>query len=224
MATLQATTVNGTLTVNSGTLSGSGSGLNSIPGSAFQNGAITYDKIANTTLGATKFGYAGAVLQTFLIRYDGRPGWSTPTGYGTEITTMRLQITPIYANSLIICEWRLHGEAASHDCGFRVLKNSGAINGTYAGYNQDFGNGGLGNNHAYINSEWYDSDDNSTPQSPSFLYYDYPGTTSTIYYSPCTGSNDGNTRTYYQNRCDGSAGQNNHENGTSWGRITEIKQ
>lgn len=220
MATLQATTVNGTLTVTSGTITGSGTSLSSIPGTAFQNGAVTNDKIANNTIIRTELGYAGAVLQTIMYRYDPRPAWSTPTGAGTAVTSLRLTITPTYANSLIICEWRLHGECASHDAGFRVARNGSLVTGAYAGFNQDSGN----NNHSYLNSEWYDSDDNSTPQSPSWLYYDFPGTTSTVFYDPLTGSNDGNTRTYYQNRPIGSAGQNNHENGVSWGRITEIRQ
>ena len=221
MAQLQATSVNGLFTVSGGfSLSGSGTGLNSIPGSAFVNGAVTNDKIADNTISRTKIGYAGAVLQTILIRFDNRPGWSTPTGAGTAVTSMRLTITPTYSNSLIICEWRLHGECGSHDAGFRVARNGSLVSGTFAGFNTNVGN----NNHSYINSEWYDSDDNSTPQSPSFLWYDFPGTTSTIFYDPLTGSNDGNTRTYFQNRPIGSAGQNNHENGVSWGRITEIRQ
>jgi hypothetical protein len=220
MATLQATSVNGTLTVT-GTITGSGTSLNSIPGTAFQNGAITNDKIANDTIGRTKMGYAGAVLQTRLIRYDPRPGWSTPTSAnGTIVSTMRLDITPQYSNSLIICEWRLHGECGSHDAGFRVARNGTVVTGTYAGFNRDTGQ----NNHSFINSEWYDADDNSTPQSPSFLYYDFPGTTGAIWYEPTTASTDGNTRTYFQNRPIGSGGQNNHENGVSWGRITEIRQ
>jgi hypothetical protein len=220
MATLQATTITGTLTVTSGTFGGAGTSLNSIPGTAFVSGAVTNDKIATSTIARTKMGYAGAVLQTFLIRYDGRPGWSVPSNAGTAITACRLSITPTYSNSLIICEWRLHGEAGSHDQGFRVFKNGSLVTGTYAGFNTDSGN----NNHSYINSEWYDTDDSSTPQSPSFLYYDFPGTTGAIFYDPAAGSNDGGTRTYFQNRTVNSAGQNNHENGVSWGRITEIRQ
>lgn len=219
MATLQATSVNGTLAVT-GTITGSGTSLNSIPGSAFQNGAVTNDKIANNTIGRTKIGYAGAVLQTILIRYDPRPGWSTPTNNGNPVTTMRLSITPTYSNSLIICEWRLHGECGSHDAGFRVFRNGALVGGSFPGFNSNVG----ANSHSYINSEWYDTDDNSTPQSPSFLYYDFPNTTSNVFYDPATGSSDGGTRTFVQNRPLGSGGQNNHENGVSWGRITEIRQ
>jgi hypothetical protein len=220
MATLQASSVNGTLTVT-GSITGGGGSLTSIPGTAFVGGAVTNDKIANNTISRTKFGYAGAVLQTILIRYDPRPGWSAPTSAnGTLISTMRLTITPTYANSLIICEWRLHGEAGSHDQGFRVARNGTVVTGTFAGFNTNTGQ----NNHSFINSEWYDTDDSSTPMSPSWLYYDFPNTTSSVFYDPSAASTDGGTRTYFQNRTVNSAGQNNHENGVSWGRITEIRQ
>jgi hypothetical protein len=221
MATLQATNITGTLAVTSpGTITGLGTSLTAIPGTAFVNGAVTNDKIANNTITRGKIGYAGAVLQTILRRYDPRPSWSAPTSYpGTLVTSLRLTITPTYSNSLIVCEWRLHGEA-NHDQGIRVCRNGSIITGTYAGFNQNTGQ----NNHSFINSEWYDGDDGSTPQSPSILFYDFPGTTSSIFYDPSIASTDGGTRTYYQNRPIGSAGQNNHENGVSWGRITEIRQ
>lgn len=222
MATLQATSVNGTLTVNAPfNFSGSGTSLNSIPGAAFVNGAVTNDKIANNTISRGKIGYAGAVLQTIMVRFDNRPSWSTPTNYpGTLVSSLRLTITPTYSNSLIICEWRIHGECGSHDAGFRVARNGSIVTGTFAGFNTNTGQ----NNHSFINSEWYDADDSSTPQSPSFLYYDFPNTTSSVFYDPTTASTDGGNRTFFQNRPISSAGQNNHENGVSWGRITEIRQ
>lgn len=223
MATLQATNINGTLQVNSGTLSGAGSSLNSIPGSAFQGGAVTGAKIAGNTLARTKFGFAGHVVQTIMMRYDPRPGWSAPTstGGGTIMSANRLTITPQFSNSLIICEWRIHGEAASHDQGFRVARNGSVItSGAYAGINNDTGN----NNHSFLNSEHYDADDNSTPNINAWMYYDVPGSTATVFYDPVVASTDGGTRTFLQNRPVGSGGQNNHENGVSFGRITEIRQ
>lgn len=222
MATLQATNVTGTLTVSTGTISGSGTSLTSIPGTAFAAGAVTNDKIANTTIGATKLGYAGAVLQTQLIRYDPRPTYSVPSGngFGVIITTLRLNITPLYSNSLIICEWWINGEAGSHDQGFRVAKNGALITGTYAGFNTDAGQ----QNHSFINSEWYDADDSTTPKTCAFMYYDFPNTTSAIYYEPTCSGEDGGTRTFYLNRPVAGAGQATWENGVSFGRITEIRQ
>jgi hypothetical protein len=223
MANLQATSVNGTLTVNSGTISGSGTSLTSIPGTALNDGAVTSAKIAENTLAATKFGFSGAVLQTQVVRYDGRPGFTNPAsaGTGTAITNMRLTITPIYANSMIVCEWRMHGESNDHNFGWRVTKNGARIDGTYAGYNTNSGN----NNHSLILHEGYDTDDSSTPHCYTILYFDYPNTTSSVYYDPCcAASRNTASGTFFINRTAGSAGQANHENGVSFGRIMEIRQ
>lgn len=223
MATLQGTNINGTLTVNSGAITASGSSLNSIPGSAFNNNAVTAAKVAGNTLARSKFGFAGHVVQTIMTRYDPRPGFSIPTstGGGTILSQLRLSITPQYANSLIICEWRIHGEPGNSDQGIRVAKNGGVpTSGAYAGINTDTGN----NNHSFISCEWYDGDDNSTPMVVAFLYYDVPGSTAAVFYDPCFASTDGGTRTMCLNRPLGSAGQNNHENGVSFARITEIRQ
>jgi len=221
MATLQATTVNGTLSVT-GTITGSGTSLSSIPGTAFVNGAVTADKIANNTIARTKIGYAGAVLQTLVVRFDARPSFSVPTtaGTGVLLSSLRLTITPTYANSLIICEWFIQGETNSHDQGFRVARNGAVVTGTFAGFNTNTGQ----NNHSYINSEGYDQNDSSTPNGHSFIYYDFPNTTSSVFYDPAANSSDGGTRTFFLNRPVGSAGQANHENGVSFGRITEIRQ
>ena len=91
MATLQATSIAGTLTVSAPfNYSGSGASLNSIPGTAFVSGAVTSDKIADNTISRSKMGYAGAVLQTIMVRYDPRPGWSTPTSTnGNLVSSMR---------------------------------------------------------------------------------------------------------------------------------------
>jgi hypothetical protein len=121
---------------------------------------------------------------------------------------------------LIICEWFIHGEPNNHDAGIRITKNGGTTNGSYASYNTDSGQ----NNHSFINAAWYDPDNNSTPKNNKVFYYDYPGSTATVYYEPAFASEDGGTRTYNVNRCTGSSGQNNHENGVCFGRITEIRQ
>jgi hypothetical protein len=55
-------------------------------------------------------------------------------------------------------------------------------------------------------------------------FYDVPGNTSNNFYDPVYGSSDGGTRTFWMNSTVNSRGQNNHENGVSFGRITEIKQ
>jgi hypothetical protein len=157
-----------------------------------------------------------------MIRYDARPSVSAPGAVnGTALTQVRLSITPTYANSLIICEWYIHGEANSHDQGFRVGKNGTVV--TTAGYqvyNTDVGQV----NHSFINSDHYDQNDDSTPNNNVFMYYDRPGSTAAVYYEPHVAAADGPARTWFFNRTVASAGGGNQENGVSFGRIWEIKQ
>jgi len=219
MATLQATTINESISAT--TLSGSGASLNNLPNSSLAATGLTDGSFAASSVGRGNMNYTGAVLQTSVIRFDGRPQISMPTNYpGNIFTSMRLNITPTYTNSLIIVEYFISGEPNNHDAGVRICRNGSIVTGTYAGFNTNTGQ----NNHSFINAAWYDPDNNSTPKTVKILYYDFPNTTSAIYYEPSFASTDGGTRTFNFNRTTGSGGQNNHENGTSFGRITEIRQ
>jgi hypothetical protein len=219
MASLQGTTITGN--VSADTLSGSGASLTSLPNSSIAALGITNAAIADGAIGRANMNYTGAVIQTAVVRYDGRPQFSMPTSYpGTIQTNLRLNITPQYSNSLIIVEYFIAGEPNNHDAGVRITRNGATVTGTYASFNTDSGQ----NNHSFINAAWYDPDNNSTPKQVKILYYDYPNTTSAIYYEPAFASTDGGTRTFNMNRITGSGGQNNHENGVCFGRITEIRQ
>jgi len=224
MASLTGTTVTGTLTAT--TFNANGSGINSLQSANLAATTITNTQLAADAVTPIKIAHAGAVLQTRVVRYDARPSYNGPTNAtngGTQIGELRLTITPIYSNSLIICEWWIHGESNNHDAGFHVMKDgSGNVSMPtgYHGYNTDVGQ----NNHSFISSEFYDQDTGSTPTCSMVTYYDFPGNTSTHYYDPVYGSSDGGTRTFWINSTVGSRGQNNHENGVSMGRITEIKQ
>jgi len=219
MATLQATTIAGNISAT--TLSGSGASLNNLPTASLANLGLTDGSFAANSIGRGNMNYTGAVLQTSVIRFDARPQVSMPTNYPGNIqTSLRLNITPTYTNSLIIVEYFLNGEPNNHDAGVRICRNGSIITGTFAGFNTNTGQ----NNHSFINAAWYDPDNNSTPKAVKILYYDFPNTTSAIFYEPSFASTDGGTRTFNWNRTTGSAGQNNHENGTSFGRITEIRQ
>ncbi len=218
MANLQGTTINGNIQAT--TLSGSGSSLNSLPNSSIAALGITNAAIADGAIGRANMNYAGAVIQTAVVRFDGRPQLSMPTSYpGNLVSDLRLTITPQYSNSMIICEWFIHGEPNNHDAGIRVARN-GSVDFGSGGYNNNSGR----NNHSFINAAWYDPDNNSTPKNAKVFFYDFPATTSTIFYDPCLASTDGGTRTFNMNRVTGSTGTNNHENGVSFGRITEIRQ
>jgi hypothetical protein len=220
MANLQATTVSGTAAAT--TFSGNGSGITSLASAQFASATINNAQIAADGATRTKINYAGAVLQCNMIRYDARPSVSAPgNANGTALTQLRLSITPTYTNSLIVCEWYIHGEASSHDQGFRVGKNGTVVTTSgFQGYNNDTGQ----NNHSFITSDHYDANDDSTPNCSVLLYYDRPNTTSSIYYEPHVAAADGPARTWFFNRTVSSAGAGNQENGVSFGRIWEIKQ
>ena len=218
MAQFTATTINGN--VGATTLSGSGASLNSLPSASITNLGITDTSIAANAIGRANMNFNGAVIQTQVIRFDSRPQFSMPTSYpGTLASVLRLTITPQYNNSMIICEWFIHGEPNNHDAGTRVARN-GSVDFGSGGYNNNSGR----NNHSFINSAWYDPDNNSTPKQVKILFFDFPATTSSVFYDPCFASTDGGTLTFNMNRTTGSTGNNNHENGVSFGRITEIRQ
>jgi len=220
MANLQATTIAGTATAT--TFSGNGSGITSLTSTQFASATIANAKIAADGATRTKVNYAGAVLQCIMVRYDARPSISAPgAAQGTRLTQLRLTITPTYADSLIVCEWHIHGEAASHDQGFRVGKNGTVV--TTAGY-QGYNNNTGQNNHSFITSDHYDDNDDSTPNCSVLLYYDKPNTTSSVFYEPHVAAADGPARTFRFNRTVSSSGAGNLVNGVSFGRIWELKQ
>lgn len=220
MANLQATGVTGTIEADSFT--GSGSGITNLSSARFANASITNAKIAADGATRTKLNFSGAVLQCILIRQDARTNYSAPfNNNGTAMTNLRLTITPTYTNSLIICEWHIHGEAGSHDQGFRVGKNGTVVtSGGYQGYNNNTGQNG----HSFITSDHYDQDDSSTPHCSVLMYYDKPNTTSSVYYEPHVAAANNGTRNFNLNHTVSSNGQGNYENGTSFGRIWEIRQ
>ncbi len=223
MASLTGTSVSGTLSAT--TFSGNGGGVTGLTSTNLSGSTIANAKLSTNAITNTKLNFAGAVIQTRTIRYDPRPTFSGPTNAttgGTALSVLRLDITPVYANSLIVCEWWIHGEAGNHDSGWSVTTNGGnRVAGSYPQYNSNVGN----NSHSYLLGDtFYDQDQGSTPTCSLLTYYDVPGSTAARYYEPRFGSNDGGTRTYFLNRTVGSTGQVNHENGVSWGRVTEIRQ
>lgn len=217
MASLVGSTVAGTLTAT--TFSGNGSGITGLTSSNLSATTLANAQLNANAITRPKLAFAGAVLQTLVVRYDGRPSYSVVAA-GVALTQLRLTITPTYTNSLIVCEWIIHGEPASHDQGFRVWKNGANITGTYASFNTNVGD----NQHSFIDASMYDANDSSTPNCSHICYYDFPGVTTSTFYDPVARPSDGSTRTFFINRVVGSAGQANHENGVSFGRITEIKQ
>lgn len=220
MANLRATTITGTASAT--TFSGNGSGITSLASAQFASATIANVKIAADGVTRTKINYAGAVLQCNMIRYDARPNVSAPaSAQGTRMTQLRLSITPTYTNSLIVCEWHIHGEAGSHDQGFRVGKNGTVVTTAgFQGYNNNVGQV----NHSFITSDHYDANDSSTPHCSVLMYFDRPNTTSATFYEPHVAAASPGTRNFNVNHTVDSTGAGNQENGVCFGRIWEIKQ
>ena len=165
----------------------------------------------------------GSVIQCQVKRYDTATSYTTGTGVnGVEMTDLRVSITPKRSNSLIICQFQVHGEgASSHNYIFRVFKNGAVPSGTYAGYNTAAGD-----------NQWsgiamalpYESDYSTTPFTQNFMYYDYPGVTSAITYAPGIKESGGVSYVWYLNRTVSSTGTTNQENGVSLSIAWEIAQ
>ena len=162
----------------------------------------------------------GSVVQVKTTRYD--TPYSLSSGTGTEITPLRVSITPKFANSLIICTFQIHGEGAStHDYIYSVYKNGVMPSGTYAGYNTSAGDNAWS---GFAQALPYETDYSSTPFTQNFTYFDYPGTTSAITYAPGIRHSGSTNYTYYINRSVGSTGSSGHEIGVSLSVAMEIAQ
>jgi hypothetical protein len=159
----------------------------------------------------------GHVLQVKTIRVDAAVAYATGTS-GVEMTDMRVSITPKKSTSMILCMFMMFGEGAgTHEYMYRMYKNGSLITGTYAGYNTVQGNQGWSGISMSIA---YESDYNSTPDTRTFMYYDYPATTSTVTYAP--GIVSAGSSPWYMNRTVGSTGTASYENGVSIGTLWEI--
>lgn len=171
--------------------------------------------------------FIGNVVQCKIMRYDIQTSGSTGTGIdGAELTGMRVSITPRFINSMIICQFQVHAEISSNDWDamFTVYRNGAVPTGTYAGFNTVVGN----NNWSGLSITGpYDSAGNvdSTPFTQSFIYHDFPGTTSTLTYAPgIKTSSPSGAKTFYINRTFGSLGASSYEAGVSFSTVWEIAQ
>jgi hypothetical protein len=195
---------------------------------------ITVPSGLGINVGSTKIGEIGAdygafkgnVVQCRVTRYDTQVSLTTGTGVsGIEITGMQVSITPKFINSMIICQFQIHGEGSSgeHNLMFNVYRNGSIPTGTYSAFNTVAGNNiWSGVSMATI----YDSAQNSdsTPTTQTFFYHDFPNTNSNLIYSPGVKSTDGTSRTFVVNRSIGSLGGSASEVGISYSMVWEIAQ
>lgn len=157
--------------------------------------------------------HQGKVIQTVYVRSDTRATYAASnTGNGTQITPVNLTITPTRTDSVIWIRWTMFYEM-HHDCGFVVHRDSNLI-----GYNTYRGNV----RYSGILTPHYDNDYSSTPQTSTINWFDRPNTTSAVTYQLAVRSSSGSNYTFALNRSLGSAGQDDHETGVSWGFAREI--
>ena len=83
------------------------------------------NNIINPATGTPILKNTGNVVQCSRVRYDSRTTWaSNNSGNGTEITPLRLTISPKFAGNLLICQWVISGDF-HHDNVFTIFKNGG---------------------------------------------------------------------------------------------------
>lgn len=152
---------------------------------------------------------------TYTAAASNGSNWSTTdTDFGqyfVEITPVRVTITPRYSNSVIAIHWNIFGEPNTHNTGFKIaelvdgvptiIRRSG-----YEGYNRNASEGIVEYNH-YI-SDFYDTDNDSTPRMSNFVYHDKPNSTDERTYTIMFGANGNSANTYRLNRAVGSTGTN----------------
>jgi hypothetical protein len=159
----------------------------------------------------------GTVIQAAAIRSDLRASYSSSnTGNGNPVTPLNLTITPVFANSLIVCQWMVNGEL-HQDNNFLIWKNGAlALN----GFNQESGNV----RWSGYTSAFYDQNESSTPSNWSIIYTDVPGSTASTTYGLAVRSSSTGNYTFFLNRTVANAGGDAHETMVSVGIIQEIAQ
>ena len=164
-------------------------------------------------LGSNVLMTEGQVVQTQYVRTDVRATYTAlNSGNGTEITQLRVSITPRAATSWIWIRYTVHYEM-HHDTVFLVQQNSSLI-----GYNLERGNV----RHSGILTPLYDNNYDSTPQNSTINWFVKAGSTASRYYSLAVRSSSGGQFTFALNRSVGALGQNDYENGVSYGIVREI--
>lgn len=175
----------------------------------------TGNRLVSTQSGA--MAAPGMVLQTVYVRTDERNSYpSNNTGNGTPITPLNLTITPIHANSMILCQWMVNGEL--HQDNVFLIWQNGAL--AANGFNQQAGNV----RWSGYTSAFYDQNESTTPSNWKIMYAGFPASTSPVTYGLATRSSSGSNYTFFLNRTVAALGQDAHENMVSVGIIQEIAQ
>ena len=163
----------------------------------------------------------GSVVQVQTVRSDSRTTIaSNNSGNGTTITQLNLTITPKFANSKLIMQWMINGEA-NHDSVFLIHKDGSLITTAGAtGYNAESGNV----RWSGFATGAYDNDTSSTPSNWFIQYECISGSTIAQIFAPATRSSISTSHTFFLNRAAASTGTDGQETSVSTGIIWEIAQ
>jgi hypothetical protein len=185
-------------------------------------GAINAASIAAGSIPAGKLGaasvartnmYSGAVLQVVNSTYTSTFSQSIATR--AKLNNISASITPTSATSkiLVMCGIFFEGNSADHNWHFFLYRDSTDISSPSPGSKSAaIAMAGLG---------YFDNDNDSTPATVNFHYFDSPATTSTITYAPGVGTTDG-TKTIYINRTVSDIDTIGYERGISSITLMEI--
>jgi len=123
---------------------------------------------------------AGSVIQVVQTHLNTKSTQSLSAGTVTNISGLNATITPSSTSSKIRITVRWNGElsiANNYDCVYGIKRNSTAIGNPASAGSRPVG-------IAIPSMGYYDSDNNSTPESVMYEYLDSPSTTSaTTYYA-----------------------------------------
>ncbi|MDD5212867.1 MAG: hypothetical protein PHG82_00355 [Candidatus Gracilibacteria bacterium] len=136
------------------------------------------------------------------------------TGNGTEVTPLRLSITPKKAGNKVILEWIVNGEMNNNTV-YIVTRNGVLLTDTTDASN---------NRWAGVTAQTYDTDTNSTPDNTIVKIIDNNSLNTASTYEIRVRASSASAYSLYLNRTVGSAGTDRYETSLSTGIATEIWQ
>lgn len=158
------------------------------------------------------------VINTYLTNIFSQ---SIPNSYNTytDISGLAATITPKSSNSKIYMTVRWFGEMNPQTAIYETMWNV-KRNGTLIGQPPPNGTSAIGIHMAAIS--YYANDNDSTPETLFFDYFDSPGTVVPLTYQICVAATTAST--LYTNRCVNSSSGSGYERGTCSITLFEIAQ
>ncbi len=172
-------------------------------------------RIANNLYVTGNIVKAGTMANIVVVQTRDQSTFAAPiTGDGTEVTPLRLTITPKKAGNMIILDWIVNGEM-HHDTVYIVTRNGVLLANTTNASN---------NRWAGITAQPYGVDTASTPDNAVIRIIDTNSLATATTYELRVRGSSGTAYTLYLNRTAGAVGQDQYEASLSVGTATEIWQ